>query len=205
MKKLVAIGLSMLMVFGMSGMSFANGKGPAPKQHKIVEITNENVIEAVQGEEIIITSTIPKQSSTFVSDTWESAIYDAETDSFVATKAYTFTKLGEQTIYHTIIMTSGKSGLEFHITNTLSVNVVAPTPQRELLSYQITEWTKGDAIYNSNQTNIIGYQANGKLWEVYSDGLKVLVNNNFNFSLTRQNDNLQTPEIYKELPVSLEN
>lgn len=204
MKKYLVILLTLVLVF-----SFTVGAMAAPAEKERATSLEASAETVEVGQPITFTVTTEKHGSNYANPAWyidgvlivedldlevpETVTVYAD-DFYVSTKTMSFATAGTYEVSVEIVMSAGKgkSQVQFVATETITIEVTDPTAQPELLRYEIRDWTKGSEIWNSNETNHTGWYANGKLWAVYDNG-EVLVNGNFDFQLTRLNDNLQAP------------
>jgi hypothetical protein len=200
MKKILTVVMAMVMVLGLSVSVFA---APAPKAViGELEVLTEGPIYV--GETVNFRARILKHGSKFTSQC-EGDVELSEDGYYVVEFSRTFTEADTYNVEYTMTMTAGngKSLVQFAGSAATQVTVVErPVVAPQIVSYEITNWTKGTAILNP-QGNTIGHNANGTLLAVYDNGSKVEVNNNFDFTLSRLNDNLQTPDTYNDLVVVL--
>ena len=85
-------------------------------------------------------------------------------------------------------------------------NTEVQEADKEVVSYLIKDWEKGDGILNGSGKNIKGYRAYGVLTAVYDDETYEVVDEQFYFELTPNNKNNLKGDFkfYNGLPVVLE-
>lgn len=206
MKRIVTIGLTLVLVLGLGATALAAPGKSAKVKDVPVSITPE-AISLVAGDDAITLTAVTLKNGSDYAVTWDGAKEEEtilrEDGYYESTAVFEPNTVGTHTVKYTINMTAGKSGVAFVGTNTVTITVFEPASEPIILGYEIAEWTKGTQIYNSNGTQVVGYNATGNLWAVYDNNNKVLVDNNFNFELTQKNDNLKSPITYNNLPVTL--
>jgi len=217
MKRIAMLGIVFLLVFGISMVAFAappmgipgvspsNGKGGPPAVAADISISGDT--EIVVGESTILTASwttnrdITRLKWTVNGVEQYSGIIAEGAQRQAGSSTFTFIGVEEGTYQVCFMVWHHATGWNASECETVQVTVASENDP-EIIGYEIRNWTKGSVILNP-QGNTIGYQANGQLWAQYDEGSDVLVDGNFDFQLTKNNDNLQSPETINDLPVAL--
>ncbi len=217
-ERIVMLGIVFLLVFGVSmvafaappmgipGVSSSNGKGGPPAVAADISISGDT--EIVVGESTILTASwttnrdVTRLKWTVDGIEQYSGIITEGAQRQAGSSTFTFIGVEEGTYQMCFMIWHHATGWNASECKTVQVTA-APENDPEMIGYEIRNWTKGSAILNTNDNTVISYEAKGQLWAQYDGGSDVLVNGNFDFELTKNNDNLKNPKTINDLPVAL--